>query len=205
MNKHKGRVLLTASLLLLGVSAAFLSCYPDSDLAISDYDIVSTFYDKAAPFATYRTFALDPTVAKIPEGSGSTTYDQLILTNIRQNMLRFGYAEIMPDSVVRPDVVVSAATTSSTYFATGCYGWYGGGYWGYYGGYYGCYPYTSYAYSTGTVLIALTALPAGRDSVQVQWLAGMNGVLDNRNLQSAIPALITRAFDQSPYLRAQGN
>jgi len=207
MKKPTGRALLLASLLALGMSAALLSCYPESELTLEDYDIVTTFYSKAAPFATYRTFAMADSVVKLPEGTGTTTYDRLILDNVKQNMQRYGYTYIAnPSSGNQPDVVLLTATTSTSYYASGCYPYYGWGWYGYYpGGWYGCAPYATYAYSTGTILIFMANGRQDQDSVKMEWIAGLNGVMDNRNLQAAIPTLITRAFDQSPYLRVSGN
>lgn len=204
MTRTTGSALLTASLFVLGVSAMLLSCYPESQLSIEDYDIVSTFYSKSGAFGTFRTYAMPDSVGKLGSGAGRGDYDALILSTIQDNMRSIGFTRVLtPDSINRPDVLVVAATTNSQYYATGCYPWYGWGYWGYYGGYYGCYPYTSYAYSSGTIMIAMTSLVPGRDTVQVEWLAGINGVLDGRSISQAIPTLITRAFDQSPYLRPQ--
>ncbi|NUM62377.1 MAG: hypothetical protein HUU44_09555, partial [Ignavibacteriaceae bacterium] len=59
----------TLSLIILIAATIVLlqSCYPGEELTYSDTDIVATFYDKEANFATKTTYAMPDTIYRLDE------------------------------------------------------------------------------------------------------------------------------------------
>ena len=118
-------------------------------------------------------------------------------------------------SATPPDVVVLVgATASSEWYYDDWYpywGWWGGwGYWGYWGaGWGGYYPAGTmdYAYTTGTLLVAMTDPGAANTedkTIPVYWFGAINGVLDDTkaNLLSRVEDAVDQMFKQSPYLKS---
>jgi len=175
------------------------SCYPGDPISASDTDVVTTFYNPDANFASKTTYAMPDSVIYFDD-SGITTggngaLNNQILTAINNNMQNFGYTpEPDPNAA---DVHIVALTTKTKWVGGSCYPSYWGGYWYPYYGW--CYP-VAYSYETGTLLIVMldpsTAGP-NTDS-QPMWLAGINGLLTGSTASvSRINSTIKQAFDQS--------
>jgi len=216
--QHYRRNQLIALGLLILIPAIFGACYYDYGMSVSDYDLVTTFYDKNYSFATQKTFSIVPKVGHIVEdgeieGIIDTTkgiYDDYVLEQIRSNMKIRGYQEIIDPTVTEPDFIIAClAVQVDNYVAYQSYPWWGWG--GYYGGYYGYYPWypstTVYSYSTGSLLINLLDPKLADDAekrLPAVWVAGINGLLDDTsvNIRKRLSSEIAQAFEQSPYLLA---
>lgn len=205
--------LLIVSALTFGIT----SCYTDYGLTSSDYDVVVTRYDKETDFSSLKTFSLVDSVFHITGDSTesdseflSRDNDALIISTIRQNMLDYGYTEILePSDQNKPAVVIviqALGTKVDQYYYYGYPGWgYPGWGWGYPGwGYPGYYP--PYAgkstYYVGTLFIDYFDVAASenqKDNV-VPWYATINGLLNSGQTEQRLVNTINQAFVQSPYL-----
>jgi len=188
------------ALLIFAVPAIFYSCYPGDPVSSSDTDVVATFFDPNANFASKQTYAMPDSVVHVADGgqaggSVSRQYDQQILDRIRQNLQNLGYTEEM--NPAQADVHVVPLVTTTSWVSGGCY-WYWG-YWYPYPGY--CYP-VAYTYTTGTVVIAMSD-PGVTSQASALWVAGINGLVSGSstsNISARINTNIDQAFAQSPYL-----
>ncbi len=125
------------------------SCYPGDEVSYSDLDLVATVYDEGADFQSFGTFVLPDTIIHIKDTLNndnntdlSRLYDNFILSEIRQNMLDYGYVEEENPVQNPPDIIVTtSAMATTTYYAWSYYPYYWGYYWGW--GWY-------YKNSTGT-------------------------------------------------------
>lgn len=213
-------IFITGSMLVIN------SCYTDYGLTTSDFDVVTTLFDKSADFSKYTTYTLLDTVMRITDDEDDlenvdTKYDAQILSDIDRNLKNYGYQEIPAeevDSTNLPDVVILVSAVSSTNYAGYTYwpGWWGGwGYWpgwGYYpgygpgwGGYYPWYGGTVVSYTTGSLFIEYLD-PADIDvenrRANIKWVGSLNGLLEDKssNISRRIKEGIDQAFKQSPYL-----
>ena len=159
-------------LIITGVlSTLFMSCYPDGGLnSIEDYDVVITRYNKDYDFGAVKTYAMPDTILHVlPDSTAedeiTREFDELILSQIAENMANIGYKRItdtsQQDSI--PDVVILAGVFATRYQGWSYWpgwgggwgywpgwGWWGPGYPGYGPGYPGvAVPYT---FSTGSVV-----------------------------------------------------
>lgn len=201
--------LLVAAAVSAVVAIAFISCYPDHGLTTSDYDAITTFYNKSTNFGAITNVRLVDTVLHIvPDGSDddiTRAYDNLILSTVQTNLTAAGYTVVRDKDTTNVDAVVFVSLTTSTYYVS-----YGGYYGCYYPYYYYCYgwyypPYYGgvYSYETGTILIDMFdgVRPGSLDErINNYWVAAMNGLVGSRNPSTTIPQLINQAFAQSPYL-----
>jgi hypothetical protein len=206
MKQRLVRVLAAAMITAL-VSIAFISCYPDHGLTTTDYDAVMTFFNKSTDFGQLQNVRLVDTVLHlVSPGSKdeiSRAYDALILNTVESNLIAAGYNVIRDLDSSNVDAVVLVGVTTSTYYVA-----YGGGYGCYWPYSYYCYGYPPYyggvySYETGTILVEMfNGDRSGGPGVPPDnyWVAGINGLLGNRNPMTTIPSLINQAFKQSPYL-----
>lgn len=190
----------TLSLIIFIASAIFVlqSCYPGDELTYSNTDIIATFYDKEADFATKTTYAMPDTIYRLDEEGKPIVdpgaNDQSIINKIKDELEGYGFTEETP---ANSDVIVFAVISTSSWVSGGCYyGWYNW-YYPYYGW---CYP-VYYTYDVGTLIIAMVE----KDTIEEKnglWVAALNGLLGDSNSGtiSRVNAGIEQAFSQSPYL-----
>lgn len=190
----------TFSLIIFIASAIFVlqSCYPGDELTYSNTDIIATFYDKEADFATKTTYAMPDTIYRLDEEGKPIVdpgaNDQSIINKIKDELEGYGFTEETPANA---DVIVFAVISTSSWVSGGCYyGWYNW-YYPYYGW---CYP-VYYTYDVGTLIIAMVE----KDTIEEKnglWVAALNGLLGDSNsgTLSRVNAGIEQAFSQSPYL-----
>ncbi|MDZ7624387.1 MAG: DUF4136 domain-containing protein [Ignavibacteriaceae bacterium] len=193
----------TALSLIIFITAAMVvlqSCYPGDELTYSDTDIIATFYDKEADFATKSTYAMPDTIYRLDDEGNPIVdpgaNDPSILNKIKDELEGYGFTEETPANA---DVIVFAVISTSTWVSGGCYsGWYSW-YYPYYGW---CYP-VYYTYDTGTLLIAMIEKDTTEEKDGL-WVAAMNGLLGDNNsgTLTRINQGIEQAFSQSPYLGA---
>ena len=200
-------------LFLLVTSISLTSCYTDYGLTSSDHDVVITQYEKTTDFAKYEYFAIIDSVFHLTEDGEDSEYlsrihDPFIINTIVENMENLGYKRItdtlLIDSV---DVVISVAAQGSKVDQYYYGGWWGGYYpgWGYPGYGWGYPGYVgSTTYYVGTLFINyVDADNFGDDTVDVEWYAIFNGLLNNDTYtvtQNRLKSRIDIAFNQSPYL-----
>ena len=208
-------------LCLCGVIIGFNSCYPGSAFDDDDLDIAVSLYDANANFNN-KTFAMPDTVMEIGEGNLALTgrLDELVINQVRSNMVAMGYTEVVDFDNETPDIVVLLSKTSSTTLSVFTYYPIWWDYWGYYPvwpiygpigpGYAPYYPWGArsvQSYSTGTMLVEMLdadnlSMP---ERIPAIWAGAINGLYDryDPSLESRITQNIDQLFDQSPYLRVQ--
>ncbi len=190
------------------------SCYPDRSTDVSDFDTVTTIYDKAAPFGTYKTYALPDSVVHL-DTAGQTdnvshANDGLVLNSVQQNMNTLGFTQV--SNAATADLVLLVNATSSTTVGVVSYPYWN--YWGWWPGWSGAYGPTysyyyptyavPYSYTTGTVFVSMLD-NKNRDTVNkklpIVWLGGANGLLNGTSsVASRIPTRINQMFTASPFL-----
>jgi hypothetical protein len=190
------------------------SCYPDEASSLSDLDVVITDYDSSFLFSSVQTYMMPDTVIAITDpndlnNKANHKYDQLILSQVAQQLNSLGYTRIYDTLTARPDVTVLLNTVATTYYGTYWYDWYD--YWGWYGywppywdgGYYYPWGTVTYNYTVGTLLMQMVdsrdQTPTA-DSLRVVWLGAINGVSSSTDATNRITRDIKQAFKQSPYL-----
>jgi hypothetical protein len=193
----------TLSLVIMFSALAFVlySCYPGDAITAADTDIVATYFDKDADFATKLTYSIPDQIIRLDENGDPIndpgTNDQLALNRIKSNFDQAGFTEIIdPDSVNNvPDVLVVAFASQSTWVSGGCYSSWYSWYYPYYGW---CYP-VYYTYDIGTLLIVMIDPTESRNAL---WVAALNGILEDTNagIANRLTDGIDQAFTQSPYL-----
>ena len=203
--------------LLISFPLILVSCYSDYGLATKDFDVVITFRDNDVNFRQYRTYAMPDSVVRMIDSTSTskpdTTYDQIILDEVKKQMTAAGYIRVEPDTNNLPDVIVLVGVTSSDNYALsgggwwGWWGWYPG--WGYYPGYgSGWYPSYGYVYSytTGTLLISMVD-PARTDvntkTIGVVWSGALNGIITDSESDTRTRIIdgLDKMFQQSSYLK----
>jgi len=201
---HKMSLIKTISLMLLFLALAvgLYSCYPGDEITAADTDIVATFFDKEADFATKLTYAIRDSIIRLDE-DGNPIFnetgpnDQLAISRIKQNMTDAGFQLIEdPDTLTnRPDVFVIVFANNSTWVSGGCYSTWYSWYYPYYGW---CYP-VYYTYDMGTLVIVMLDPNEQKNAL---WVAALNGILEDTNAGVAdrLTDGIDQAFTQSPYL-----
>ena len=190
----------------------FNSCYYDYGLSVEEYDVVATFFDTETNFGKFHSYAMpDSIIHLVEEGKEddiTREYDELILTQINDNMQALGYQKMEnPTEDNKPDVVLLVAvTTMEHYQAYYNYYWWG---WGWYPGWGIWYPWypggAVYNYSTGTVLIDMVDIENANieeEKLPAIWVAAINGLLGDksRNVRNRLITNIDQCFKQSPYL-----
>ncbi|MGB0805076.1 MAG: DUF4136 domain-containing protein [Salibacteraceae bacterium] len=191
-------------ILILGV---MVSCYPEKDRTIEDYDIVGTKFAEVVDFKDYQTFYLYDSLVVVYDTTGDKPdYPEqeanLTISTIRDNMIDYGWTEVtVRDSA---DVYIEASTWNSTVYGAIYYpGW---GYWWGYPGYPG-YPgwgASYYSYTTGTLMMHMLDVknyPGDDSPPKILWNGGLNGLLNSQSTLDRIEFSINQAFTQSPYLK----
>jgi len=200
--KHRKLRQLYITSFFIGFSLVLSSCYPGEDISVSETDIVATFRNASADFATKQTYSMPDYVVYITDddetSEGDPVLEGLILSAIERNMEQAGF-ELLADPD-QADVLVVPMVTSSRWVGGGCYYWYWDPWYGYPGW---CYPYY-YTYETGTLLIVmLDPDHADDDSIEdALWTSAINGMLSSSSSVNAdrVDRDIDQAFAQSPYL-----
>jgi hypothetical protein len=180
------------------------SCYPDGAEYYSDLDIVYTDYDDQFDFVSKGVYSIPDKIVKI-EGELADgeepeyvkePYNTQMLQKMENNMTALGWTKT--EDPANADLVLFPAVWTNTTI----YYWYD--YWCWYYPYY-CgwgwgYPSVS-SYTTGTLLMTLTA--DGDDYIEPSqvWTAAVNGLLSGSYDVSRVNKAIDQAFTQSPYLK----
>ena len=213
------RALLCAS---VGLSLAFLSCYPGEITSIQDLDIVATFHDPDADFAANRTYVIPDSVIHLGEILDiednielDREHDELILSEVADNLEALGYVEELDPENNPPDVIVLvAAVASENWIAYVSYPWWG--YWGWYP-YWPCcgpgwgigYPWApvvgTTSYEAGTVFVDMVdpdVVDVENEVLGTLWVGALNGILGSSSATTAtrLSDGINQMFAQSPYL-----
>ena len=198
---------------LMVVISLLVSCYPEKDRSISDFDIVLTNFSDTANFDNYLTYVLSDSLILVYD----TTEDKpeypleeanAVMSSIRKNMMDYGWIEVTGTDT--PDVYIEPTSWNST--ITGVVYYPGYGYPGYgYPGYGWGYPWYGYGggssyyqYTTGTVMMYMLDVKnyAYDDTpADILWTGGINGVLASGSSISRIEYSINQAFSQSSYLK----
>jgi hypothetical protein len=203
--------------------AGVASCYPGSIDSVGEADLVLTFYDTTASFASIATYAMPDTIIRFDEDGGSgaanPAVDADILLQIEDEFTALGYTRVDVGGAA-PDVIVlvTAARTDIVF-------WYPGGWWGYWGWWPGwgpgwgpcCYgpgwgpgypwgPVYGGTQSIGTLAITMldpAMTPAEPMEIPAIWAGAINGLLQgsDSSILARIEGLIGQVFDQSPYLQ----
>lgn len=205
--RNPGILAAMAVVLVLGLAA----CYPGGPENLGDLGVVVTFQNPDGNFANMMTYAMEDTVAelKIPDDDSSEpidpTFNPWILDEIQKQMEGAGFTREMDPETNKPDVWISVGAVESE---TWVY-WYNWGYWGYpgWGWYYP--PYVgSASFQQGTLIWQMHDLrgvddPTDPDAVvPLNWIAAVNGALENSPNESKIRSAIAQGFTQSPYISA---
>ena len=218
--RRKSRLSLLAvtTILLAGVA----SCYPGDINSVGEADLVLTFFDSTAAFASIVTYAMPDTIVRIVEDGGSSAanpaVDDQVLAQIEAEFTALGYQRVDVNGA-EPDVIVlvTAARVDVDFWLTG--GWWG--YWGYWPGWgpgWGpcCYgpgygpgypwgPVHGGTQSIGTLLITMldpNKTPARELEIPAIWAGAINGLLQgsDASILARLEGLVEQAFVQSPYL-----
>ncbi len=201
--------------LLLGTALALAACYPGEPTDISEFDTVSTLFDRDADWGSYQTYLMpdtiihlntdDPNAIDIPRDNDEQTLD-----SVRVQLTRLGWTEVDWDDAangapVEVAILNLASATENTqwwvsYPPGGCW-WYPCWGWGWYWP-----PYvgvTSYDAGTYFMIMADAEGVAAGDSTAAVWGGAINGVLSSSGASNYQRLLggISQAFRQSPYLR----
>jgi hypothetical protein len=184
------------AVVVLGSALFFVSCYPGEELTVSDLDVVATFFEADANFATKLDYAMPAMIFDLNDSTMQTGPEaDAVLAEINENMTALGFTNLGEDTTMA-DVVLVAFKTSSTWISGGCYPTYYPYYWGW------CYP-VAYSYQTGTFLLVMLDRQNRGTEPNAIWVAGINGVLEGSTTASLTTRLnngINQAFEQSPYL-----
>jgi len=204
------------------------SCIPGGPDSAEEVDLSIAIENTAIDYADYQTYVLADTIVYMSDGEReelSKEREQLIKSNIRSELNRYGWTEESDPQNNGSDVLVAVSVLENTNVNVVSGGWWGywGGYpgWGYYppypgGGYYPGYPgypgyccYTDiYAYTTGSLIIEMVDpnnaedIEGVIDRIPIVWAAALNGLLEgsDRNIDSRILSGIKQVFEKSPYL-----
>ena len=220
------RIYKTAKKLLIQLIAIVIfslsSCYPDNFSAVSELDIVVTFYDEDADFTANKTYSLPDSVVVIDSLTGQDDtgkFDDAILEQIRENLEALGYVEETDPENNPPDVLVLASRSVNQRHGVapippwwGWWGWYP--WWGPFPpvgpGWGPWYPWWGGAvvvsFDIGTLVIEMfdvSEIDESEQRLPAIWLGGVNGLLDGSDaaINARITTSIDQAFDQSPYLK----
>ena len=214
---------------LIPVLGMVASCTPEINLSTEEKDIAVTNYDENQDFSQLSKFYLYDTVIyvtdeKNPSPVEGHEHDELIISNVRQNLLNLGWTEVTDTTNNAADVAILLTTLKVDVYYYYQYwdyywGWYPWGWWypGWGGGYYPGYPNwgVAYGYSAGTVLVDMLNLNGDvvisddpdnpRIDLPLVWSGGVNGILSgsNENIADRLTRQLNQVFAQSPYLSKQ--
>jgi hypothetical protein len=221
--RRRGSTLL-AAIAVVGVFGAMAAC-SDDDILVPTAT-VRTFADSSFDFTTLHTFAMPDTVAHFTGLTGTPLpvtgqFDQVIINQVRTDLLARGYTEVTASTTVRPDfVVLMGVSATQNYNAFITSNWFG--FWGYWTGWawvpsgvdpswtisYPWYPLvgnTTFDKATLVVTIVPTTvqvnpLIAAKD-LQAAWAGVAVSLLGVDNLTTVnVQSAINIMFQQSPYL-----
>lgn len=200
--------------------AAGTGCYPGELTDAGDSDLVATYWDSAAAFDAFATYALPDSIVRL--GSGGTglsdpDVDRQILDAVATELTALGYSRLNPGATGRPDVVVTVSVNLTEGASWAHADWWAD--WSWYPGWAGWYPEWGQGWSPGyswsearsgvrpSGTVQITILDANRPGGSAQTIpAAWVGVIDRffesdaTSVMSRFQALIRQAFDQSPYL-----
>jgi hypothetical protein len=198
--------------LIMAVAIGFASCLksPNLDQLSTDF-VVSTNFDKAATFSSYKTYYVSDTVAHLG-GSGSDTIlidanAQQLVNAVKTNMNARGFVYTPNTIGNHPDLVmkIGVVKVTTTVFYPGW--WYGyPGWWYPYYPYYPYYPFsTYYQYSTGSVIVDTYDVKnsvANRE-LTVVWNCIAFGVVGDSQSANTTRGVngINQGYVQSPYFK----
>ncbi len=195
-------------------------CYPKGSELYTDFDLVYTNHSGDSVFPQRKTFAIPDSIVKItgdviadpsvPPTMVSDVYAGPILTQIKKNMVSYGWTEV--DKNASPDVILLPVSNTTTnlyyYYDWGYWGWYYPGYspgWGWY--YPGYYPPYVTSFRTGSLFVSMVdnrSIPIPHaGNVPVLWYFIVNGLVEGStaDVLSRTQTNIDQAFIQSPYLK----
>lgn len=199
-------------------------CYPEEFETYEETDIVVTDYNIQYDFSAISTYFMADTIHHIGDDDPDKSWDSYIIDLLEQEFESIGYTRTVGYDVNNPsDVVVTVTLLEIEYSSIYSDGWYGGwgwggwgypgygwGYWGYPGygsGYpwYG-YPYIS-SYTVGTISWNIwdpDNVIDKTETIPIEYTAAINGLMGSSVsvTQSRISNGINKAFEQSPYLKA---
>ena len=200
--------------LMMVVAIGFASCLksPNLDQLSTDF-VVSTNFDKAASFSSYKTYYVSDTIVNLG-GSGVDTilFDanaQQLVNAVKTNMNARGYTYMQNTLLLHPDLVIKIGVvkvTTTVFYPGWWYGYPGWGYPPYYGGWYPYYPFsTYYSYSTGTVIVDTYDVKnsAANHQFDVVWNCtsfGAVGSSTSTNFTRGVNG-INQGYVQSPYFK----
>lgn len=233
---------LWSSLAGLAVITFFIaSCYEyHDDTYLDELDLTLTYYDTSFNFQQYNTFAIRDSVgliendlsdAQIAEFYSSNGGSKRIKDYVRDHFLALGYTEVEDDEDFDfgVNLVVALIESDVYYYPYWWYDYYDYYYW-YWSGWYPYYPYypwgySSYSYTTGTLLMEMAdgaslrvyqqwaegktqeeidkADPDDVPDIKFVWQSLLNGVAGETASYNKDRAEngIDEAFRQSPYLQ----
>lgn len=216
-SRHSVRI--AAMALLTGAIAWSAACYPDEVTNVVDLDTVATFRADEFNFGNVVRFAMPDTVLDLSDEVENPIditdeYDQLIIDQVRANLLALGWLESKTEDDPAPEVVMFLGKVAQENISGGIWypGYPGWGWW--YPPCFGCGGYwpptvVTYTWNTGTVVMTLfdaSSIGDGDDDVDGVWIGGLNGVLSSSaNGAVRISRGIDQAFTQSPYLGGSGS
>lgn len=218
----------TLNLISLGLVISVLQgCFPEEGLAtVEESVLVVTENNPDFNFGNQDTYFMPDTIPFLTNEEDLEIdeellerYEQTILRTIEQIMGERGFTRLSEDATPNnTDLTINVAAIGLTNGGTIWYpGW--GYWWDYYppgwgwgpgwGWYYppgfGGYP-VSYSYNTGTVIISIgdTNVPDISEGqlISLQWAGVVDGLLSGVSSETQIQALVTQAFDQSPYIQS---
>jgi hypothetical protein len=190
----------------IGIIILMVSCYPEEPVYYDELDLVYTNYTASFDFASKGTYSMPDKIVKITgnlvEGQDpefvQEPYNTEVLSKIQSNMTALGWIKV--DDPVNADLTLFPAVWTNTtivyYYDYWCWYYYYYCGWGYY------YPYTT-SYTTGTMVMFLTA--SGQDYIEPTgvWTAAINGLFSGEYDVSRVNKAIDQAFKQSPYLNTK--
>jgi hypothetical protein len=211
--------------LAIALEVGFVACHPGTISDVGEADLVVTFVDSTADFASISTFVMPDTIIRIDEDGGSPeadpAVDATVLARIEAHFEALGYTRVRVDGE-EPDVVVllEAARTELDALVPagppgGWWGWWG--YWPGWGPGWGpcCYgpgwgPGYSWipfpvGQSVGTLTVKMLrpeAVPSSGGAIPVIWIGLVNGLLEGstESVLDRVDGLLDQMFEQSPYL-----
>ena len=201
-------------------AAMIASCTPEITLSTVEKDIAVTRFDENQDFTQLNSFYMYDTVIYVtdeeyPDPGEGHEHDELILSNVRQNLLSYGWTEVTDTTNNEADVAILISSLKvDVYYYYQYWNYYWGWYPGWGGGYYPGYPNwgVSYGYSAGSILVdmfdrngdfSVSDDPDNpRIDVPIVWTGGVNGILSGsqENIASRLTTQLDQVFTQSPYL-----
>jgi len=197
-------------------------CYPDSDISVSQTDLVLTRYNDSVDFTKLSTYYMPDSIFPMTDDTSNikpVEYQQDYLNEIASNMEKMGYQRITGNDTTQiPDVLLIVSAVEVENISVGWwYPYYPGWGWDWYwywdpgwGWYYPPYYYPSYpyysTYKTGTLLLEMMNpkdydVIDGDTVMRVYWHGALNGVLEGSDIKQRTIKGIDQIFEQSPEIK----